>query len=219
MSELVKRTLFGALYVAVVVASILWLPWYVFAALSVIVVVLSMREFWILAKPQGALGSLNWGLTALWWIILPFVLMNQMLMDHQMLLLALFVLVWTNDTGAYCVGTLTAKLPGGNHKMAPKTSPKKSWEGLFGGILFTLIAGYIFALYVPTYAWWQWLLIALIIAVFGTLGDLFESKIKRRAGVKDSGVFLPGHGGALDRFDSVLLASLALYVLLLIFAN
>lgn len=217
MNELIKRTLFGALYVAVVVASIVWLPTYVFKMLSVLVVVLAMREFWMLAKPHGSQGILNWIFVTIGWIVLPFMVLNLLLGYSRMLTLALFVIVWTNDTGAYCVGTLTAKLPGGNHKMAPVISPKKSWEGLFGGIFFALVAGYIFSIFVTEIVWWQWLLLAAVIAVAGTYGDLFESKIKRRAGVKDSGKFLPGHGGVLDRFDSVLFASLAVFFLGVLF--
>jgi phosphatidate cytidylyltransferase len=217
MKNLIERTFFGALYVAVMVYSIVWAPLYVFEILSVILAALAIREFWILAKPTGTNGIINWCVTALGWIILPFLVMNTMMYHHRIILLAMFVFVWVNDTGAYCVGTLTAKLPGGNHKMAPVISPKKSWEGLFGGIFFTLVAGYIFSIYATDYSWWNWLLIALLVSVCGTLGDLFESKIKRRAGVKDSGVFLPGHGGVLDRFDSVLFAAWAIWIWSLIF--
>lgn len=217
MKNLIERTFFGALYVAVMVYSIVWAPLYVFEILSVILAALAIREFWILAKPTGTNGIINWCVTALGWIIMPFLVMNTLMYNHRVILLAMFVFVWVNDTGAYCVGTLTAKLPGGNHKMAPVISPKKSWEGLFGGIFFTLVAGYIFSIYATDYSWWNWLLIALLVSVCGTLGDLFESKIKRRAGVKDSGVFLPGHGGVLDRFDSVLFAAWAIWIWSLIF--
>ena len=130
------------------------------------------------------------------------------------LLLALFVLIWVNDTGAYCVGSLTAKRPQGNHKMTPHISPKKSWEGLFGGIVFaflTAILLYYFGWFEEISANGLGLFAALGFAftasVFGTFGDLMESLFKRSIGVKDSGHFLPGHGGVLDRFDSILLAS------------
>jgi phosphatidate cytidylyltransferase len=105
-------------------------------------------------------------------------------------------------------------MPGGNHKMFPRVSPKKSWEGLFGGVAFTIGAAFI----LNRYGWFDTitkegyeLLItgafALIVSGFGTLGDLMESLFKRSLGVKDSGKFLPGHGGVLDRFDSILLAA------------
>ena len=130
------------------------------------------------------------------------------------ILLALFILIWTNDTGAYCVGSLTAKLPKGNHKMAPHVSPKKSWEGLIGGFLFALGAAFI----LWSFGWFDSIIVAdrgiyptcifaFIVSAVGTMGDLMESIMKRSLGVKDSGKFLPGHGGVLDRFDSILLAA------------
>ncbi len=99
--------------------------------------------------------------------------------------------------------------------MFERVSPKKSWEGLIGGIVFALVAGYIFSLFVTEYTWCQWLIIAFTISVFGTLGDLMESLLKRTLGVKDSGKFLPGHGGVLDRFDSILLAAPVVYLVIL----
>ena len=168
-------------------------------------------------KPVNAVQI--WGniLGSLIMIALPFAMMNMLMYhtDSHFLLLALFITIWVNDSGAYCVGSLTAKRPNGNHKMFPRVSPAKSWEGLFGGILFSLLAGVCF---------WKagWidgcgaaLGYTLVISAFGTLGDLMESLMKRTIGVKDSGRFLPGHGGILDRFDSVLLAvpSATLYML------
>jgi phosphatidate cytidylyltransferase len=130
------------------------------------------------------------------------------------LILAIFVLIWLNDSGAYLVGSMTAKLPGGNHKMFPRVSPKKSWEGLIGGIVLSIGAGILLAYF----GWFDLLaekmnvyvigaIFALVVSVFGTIGDLVESLMKRTIGVKDSGRFLPGHGGILDRFDSILLAA------------
>jgi phosphatidate cytidylyltransferase len=133
---------------------------------------------------------------------------------NKWLLLALFVLIWVNDTGAYCVGSLTAKRKNGNHKMTPHISPKKSWEGPFGGVLFTLLASFILyrlgwfdAIALKKIGVFGALLFGILVSAFGTMGDLMESLMKRSLGVKDSGVFLPGHGGILDRFDSVLLAA------------
>lgn len=141
-------------------------------------------------------------------ITLPFALMNGVIMYSQWLMLAVFILLWVNDSGAYIVGSLTAKRKGGNHKMFPRVSPAKSWEGLIGGFVFDLIAGYVFF-----HLGWtadmglaNSLYLALAVGVFGTMGDLMESLMKRTLGVKDSGKFMPGHGGVLDRFDSLLLA-------------
>ena len=121
--------------------------------------------------------------------------------------LALFVLIWLNDTGAYCIGSLLGK-----HRLFERISPKKSWEGFGGGLLFALLASQVFAYLLPAYSAVQWLGLAVVIVVFGTWGDLIESLLKRQLGIKDSGHLLPGHGGMLDRFDSVLLAIPAAYI-------
>ena len=148
-------------------------------------------------------------------IALPFALMNGVLMHSKWLMLALFILLWVNDSGAYIVGSLMAKRKGGNHKMFPRVSPAKSWEGLIGGFVFDLIAGYVFFRigWMGDMTLSNSLLFALAGGVFGTLGDLMESLFKRTLGVKDSGKFMPGHGGVLDRFDSLLLAVPVTYFL------
>ena len=154
-------------------------------------------------------------------VALPFALMNGVMMHNRYLLLALFILLWVNDSGAYIVGSLTAKLPKGNHKMFPRVSPAKSWEGLIGGVVFSLLAGYVFyrvgwtaALGLANSLWF-----AAFGSVFGTLGDLMESLLKRTLGVKDSGKFMPGHGGVLDRFDSLMLATPVVYFLFVYLTN
>ena len=141
-------------------------------------------------------------------VALPFALMNGIMMHNQWMMLALFILLWVNDSGAYIVGSLTAKRKGGNHKMFPRVSPAKSWEGLIGGFVFDLIAGYVFFRigWMGEMSLMDSLFFALAGGVFGTLGDLMESLFKRTLGVKDSGKFMPGHGGVLDRFDSLMLA-------------
>ena len=154
-------------------------------------------------------------------VALPFALMNGVMMHNRYLLLALFILLWVNDSGAYIVGSLTAKLPKGNHKMFPRVSPAKSWEGLIGGVVFSLFAGYVFyrvgwtaELGLANSLWF-----AAFGSVFGTLGDLMESLLKRTLGVKDSGKFMPGHGGVLDRFDSLMLATPVVYFLFVYLTN
>jgi phosphatidate cytidylyltransferase len=154
-------------------------------------------------------------------VALPFALMNGVMMHNRYLLLALFILLWVNDSGAYIVGSLTAKLPKGNHKMFPRVSPAKSWEGLIGGVVFSLLAGYVFyrvgwtaELGLANSLWF-----AAFGSVFGTLGDLMESLLKRTLGVKDSGKFMPGHGGVLDRFDSLMLATPVVYFLFVYLTN
>ncbi len=118
--------------------------------------------------------------------------------------LAVMVFLWTNDMGAYCVGSTLQKYF--RAKLFPSISPHKSWIGSFGGALLTIAASLVFAHFFPAMPLPRWIGMALVVVVFGTWGDLVESQIKRTLGVKDSGNFLPGHGGALDRFDSSLLA-------------
>lgn len=126
--------------------------------------------------------------------------------------LAIFIFVWMNDTGAYVVGSMIGK-----RRLFERISPKKSWEGFYGGLAFALIASQVFAWYLPSTAWYVWLGLAVTIVVFGTWGDLIESLMKRTLGVKDSGHVLPGHGGMLDRFDSVMMAIPAAYIYIELF--
>lgn len=115
--------------------------------------------------------------------------------------LSLFIIIWCNDTGAYCVGCLF-----GRHKMFERVSPKKTWEGFFGGVAVAVGASIVMAHYFTVMNIWQWIGMTVVIVIAGTLGDLIESNMKREMQIKDSGNILPGHGGLLDRFDSTLLA-------------
>ena len=140
-------------------------------------------------------------------VVDPFSSMTQY---NGLLLLAIFIFIWVNDTGAYLVGSRWGK-----RRLAPCISPKKSVEGSIGGLLLVLLSAVVLRLLLfPELSWLSILLIATVVAVFGTIGDLFESSLKRRAGVKDSGKLIPGHGGILDRIDSLLLAVPAVYLLL-----
>jgi phosphatidate cytidylyltransferase len=116
--------------------------------------------------------------------------------------LGLIVCIWINDTMAYIVGSLIGKT-----KFSPSISPKKTWEGTLGGIILTIIVAGIFGYFTNYYPAIDWIIIAALAGVIGTIGDLLESKLKRMAGIKDSGHIMPGHGGFLDRFDSLLLAT------------
>ena len=116
------------------------------------------------------------------------------------------VLVGCNDTFGYLVGVLFGK-----HPLVPKISPKKSWEGLVGSIIFTSIGGALSFYYILDLQWWIGALVALMIVFTATSGDLIESAMKRDLSLKDMGSLLPGHGGMLDRLDSVLLSAPALY--------
>ena len=115
--------------------------------------------------------------------------------------LSIFIFIWCNDSGAYCIGCLI-----GRHKMFERISPKKTWEGFFGGVAVAVGAGVAMSRFFDVMNVWQWIGMAVTVVIAGTLGDLIESSIKREMKIKDSGNFLPGHGGLLDRFDSTLLA-------------
>ena len=144
------------------------------------------------------------------YIILPFVFITKIsfgINDYNpKIIIGLFILIWTNDTFAYIVGKSI-----GRTKLFEKISPKKTIEGFLGGILFAILAGYLISKYYikanPEFSDRSiliWTSIAVIVGIVGTIGDLIESKFKRIAGVKDSGNIMPGHGGILDRLDSVI---------------
>lgn len=169
----------------------------------------------------------DWAYTMLaqMYIALPFSLLNVLAFTatpngqvafNTLLPLSVFIFLWVNDTGAYCVGSLL-----GRHKLFPRISPGKSWEGSIGGAVFVLLAAWGIGwldnmqvldmdhpstLFTGMLSIPEWLGLGLVVVVFGTWGDLVESLFKRTLGIKDSGNILPGHGGMLDRFDSSLLA-------------
>lgn len=118
----------------------------------------------------------------------------------------LFILIWSSDTFAYVAGKLFGK-----HKMAPKISPKKTWEGYAGGVILTLILSYFIEQYQPDLRG-NWMFVGFLVAVFAPLGDLVESQLKRTFGAKDSGNIIPGHGGILDRLDSFLICVPVVYL-------
>jgi phosphatidate cytidylyltransferase len=160
----------------------------------------------------------NWAyaLMSQLYVALPFALLNVLAFStgavstdgelmvtgyNPILPLSIFIFTWINDTGAYCSGMLLGK-----HRLFPRISPKKSWEGSIGGGLFALLASVVMAHAFPFLPLGVWMGLALTVVVFGTWGDLCESLLKRTLGIKDSGNILPGHGGWLDRFDSSMLA-------------
>lgn len=139
------------------------------------------------------------------YIALPFALISPIAFHtgeyQSIMVLGMFIIIWVNDTGAYCFGVTI-----GRHKMFERISPKKTWEGFIGGALAAVGASLLLARFFPVLTQQQWIVTALLTVVFGTLGDLSESQLKRTVGIKDSSNILPGHGGILDRFDSIILA-------------
>lgn len=151
-------------------------------------------------------------LMGLLYVAVPFSLLTYVELAGEIgpqLVLSFFIIIWASDTGAYLVGMLF-----GRHKMFERISPKKTWEGFAGGLIFSLLCGYIFSStdFFPPYTLLSWMSISFFVFIAGVLGDLVESMIKRNLGVKDSGSFMPGHGGLLDRFDSALIASPVLFL-------
>ena len=208
----------------------------VFVPYLITIIYLLVAELFL--KAEDPIG--NWAYTMLsqMYVALPFSMINVLAFTNnstaamaanysQMAVfcaapLCVFVFLWVNDTGAYITGTLIGK-----HKLFPRVSPGKSWEGsIGGGVLVLVVAALLwylsnstdifsgFGLNVPQFTLAEWLGMGLVVVVFGTLGDLVESLLKRTIGVKDSGNILPGHGGMLDRFDSSMLAMPAVVIYL-----
>ena len=147
----------------------------------------------------------------------PFLLVNMIGKDFGMhIILAIFLMIWINDTGAFVVGSLLGK-----HRLFERVSPKKSWEGFFGGLGFNLLAGWLFCIGghyfwgVPEWNVITWIIFGAVVTLFSTWGDLIESLMKRSLNIKDSGNIMPGHGGILDRIDSLLLVIPACFLFLI----
>ena len=158
---------------------------------------------------QTTLSSYSKYIYLIGYIILPFFLITKIPFGkvgyNPKIIISIFILIWTNDTFAYIVGKSIGK-----RKLFEKVSPKKTIEGFVGGVVFAVLASYIISKYyieIIESNTFIWIITALIVSIFGTIGDLIESKFKRIAGVKDSGRIMPGHGGILDRLDSVIFAT------------
>ncbi|HEX7412564.1 MAG TPA: phosphatidate cytidylyltransferase [Bacteroidia bacterium] len=179
-----------------------WYSYYSFVAFFLFVALIGLYEFYKL-RLQIKLNKL----IGVAYVLIPCVLLVIMAFDQQKTfqpqkVLGMIFFIWINDTGAYLVGSFIGK-----HKLYEKISPNKTWEGTIGGIALCIALSFVVANMFPQLAIIHWVAISVIVAVFGTLGDLVESMLKRMAGVKDSGTIMPGHGGVLDRFDSLFFAT------------
>jgi len=175
---------------------------------------LGLVHLYLIAQLFTKEKSLLYGKTAftilpLIYVALPLALLNYffylpggMIGESKQVIVGYFIIIWLNDTFAYMTGKLF-----GRHKMFESVSPKKTWEGSLGGLLFGLGGAYLMSLFSVDLSSIEWLGLAFITIILGTFGDLFESLLKRRAGIKDSGNILPGHGGLLDRLDSILISA------------
>ena len=165
-----------------------------------------------LFKEAASLQNVAFLLMALLYVTVPCCMLISMVLhfDYNEVrnffqpqrVLGMIFFVWINDTGAYLVGSFFGK-----HKLFERISPNKTWEGTLGGVALCIALSFLVAKIFPQLPQIHWVAISIIVAVFGNLGDLVESMLKRMAGVKDSGTLMPGHGGVLDRFDSLFFAT------------
>ncbi len=272
MTDLLKRTLTGVVFVLVLIVGTIFNP-YAFGAVFAILLALSLNEFYNLVKseiytPQKVSGMIigtlvfalfflhsigiirghtvffsfpliasifivelyrkkenpfiNISITILGiiYIAIPFSLLNFIVFPgmpvdnlfYPWILLGIFLIIWAYDSFAYLFGCWLGK-----HRLFESISPKKSWEGVTGGGVFAVVMGILNSVFFQSLEMVSWMVISLIVIVAGTFGDLAESLLKRSLDIKDSGNILPGHGGFIDRFDSLLLAIPFIFAWLKIF--
>jgi len=207
MQKLIKRSITGIAFALTFIVTFLYLPPIAFTLLLLSI----LAEILFFEWPQLMLAhNKTWWLITPFYPILPFFLL--LYMNHhnvgRSLLPILFTAVWSYDVGAYCIGKVI-----GQHKLAPTISPGKTWEGFVGGIIFCMLAlTTLFFYYAIPVSYPKLIFISFVICSIATLGDLFESWLKRKSGIKDTGSILPGHGGFLDRFDSVLFVTIPFFI-------
>ena len=197
MNKTLKRALSGAVYVAIMWFGTSYSQLSFHILLSVILVV-CLYEIGKLRKGETKI-------IAFLYVLVPLTLVHQI--DRE-LILFMFIITWTFDTFAYLVGVQCGK-----HKIMPSVSPKKSWEGFAGGAIFTILAAYLSYQYFGFNSFRDPLIISILLPFTATLGDFLESYYKRKAGAKDSGNFIPGHGGMLDRMDAFTITIAVIYLL------
>jgi len=213
MNETLTRTLSGAVYLA-----IMWFGTsYSNLSCSILFAVLGiicLYEMLLLRKGKSKILALSY-------VLIPFLLIQDLIWNYlsfsiydtqvwmSEFILSLFVLTWTFDTFAYIAGVRFGK-----HKIMPTVSPNKSWEGFFGGFIFTVIAAYLTVNYFSEIELNHIIAISLLIPFTATIGDFIESYYKRKAEVKDSGNFIPGHGGMLDRMDAFMITIPTIYIII-----
>lgn len=181
-------------------------PW-VAGAIALAIVAIALRET---DKRQ----ALVFALSLVVYLAIPFLCAPWLVQRSPSLLIGFMLMLWANDTGAYLVGRAI-----GRNKLMPSVSPGKTWEGLIGGMLATLLAAWVVARWIDQgIDDTVWIITAPFVTAASTVGDLFESAMKRKAGVKDSGAIMPGHGGVLDRFDGYLLAAPVMTLLIRLLA-
>ncbi len=181
-------------------------PVYDLILLGITLIVFIKASFFLFDNTAEQLSLFSKIVYFIGYIVSPFICITKIPFGingyNPKILISIFILIWTNDTFAYLVGKSIGRI-----KLLERVSPKKTIEGFIGGVIFAVIASFFISKYyieVSDKNQYIWIIIALIVGVFGTIGDLVESKFKRIAGIKDSGSIMPGHGGILDRLDSVI---------------
>jgi phosphatidate cytidylyltransferase len=194
------------IYAIILLVSMGILPFYGMSLIIPVLFIAPLYEWISGRKPTNKSTTAEWA--AIFYVFIPFSLSNFLLdvrlpgFEHEPFrLVSVLILVWANDVFAYLGGIIY-----GRHKLAPVISPSKTWEGTLTGIVAAIVAGIIFSRFDNYLLLPEWIILALIVAVAGILGDLGESRLKRSIRAKDSGNLLPGHGGILDRFDAFLFA-------------
>ncbi|MCD4734444.1 MAG: phosphatidate cytidylyltransferase [Bacteroidales bacterium] len=198
-----------------------------FLVFPIILIIISILE---IQRKGRSVRNIMASLSGIFYITIPLAILPALLNSNNQLItevsdfvrlirgkvfiLGFILFIWSNDTFAYITGSLLGK-----HKLAPNISPAKTVEGFIGGILLTVALAIVISLYWFDLTLTGWIGYALIVVFFGTFGDLLESWLKRKFGIKDSGTIMPGHGGILDRLDSILLASPFAILYLLIILN
>ncbi|MEZ5084119.1 MAG: phosphatidate cytidylyltransferase [Bacteroidales bacterium] len=186
---------------------------YLLVAFTLSLLLLLVNLFVHKEYPGRFYGNLLFSLV---YLTIPLIITNQLFYTADntntiQILLGMFIIIWLNDTFAYITGALIGK-----HKLSPNISPKKTWEGAIGGFVFSLAGAFVLSLFFTEYNTRLWLGLAGVVVIFGTFGDLLESYLKRKAAIKESGSIMPGHGGILDRLDSLLLAAPFVYIYILL---
>ena len=184
----------------------LWLNGWWLGGLVIVLALIGLYEYWKLLIGMERQQDLRWIVGGAAYIVLGFLAFFGVRQVGAMAWL--LTVIWSTDTAAYEIGRRWGK-----HKLAPEISPHKTWEGAVAGLVVGSILGMIAALITTDAGWFAAFIVSLFISGVGQIGDLVESKVKRLAGVKDSGNLLPGHGGILDRFDSLLLSSMFMFFL------
>ena len=207
MNNFFVRLFSGVIYISLIAGSILYnqYSFIIICSFLFFIANIECHRIWLKIRkkesyPVYPIPQLFVGISFLLLISIPYGgwAYNEIYNPYSILLI--FVLIWIFDTMSYVIGVQFGK-----NKIATKVSPNKTWEGFFGGLLFCLIFSILSFNYIQEiYPFWKTILLGLLIPIFAIIGDMTQSKLKRKAGVKNSGILIPGHGGVYDRLDSTI---------------